>query len=233
MGGKEKYLKSIEAEEKELSTRESALAKRKEFYTNCHLFSDEDMENVLRYIVPMISKVEGTEYVDHVFSIAENDHYETEWVSPYEGQYGVSGAELAATAKPRERLVHGQSFRTRMIIDKATCDMFGLLSFSTCHDYRSNLARILTTKKYFEIKPIVVTKTKHFEFKEICLKAELFSSMFPYVSDFLTRLTDWRLENGIEEIPEEVLASIAESVTAETLSKDKKGPVKIAEKNNN
>lgn len=231
MGEREKYLKSLNEEEAALSARKNDLAKKREFYDCCHRFSKENMETVLKYIVPMISALEGTEYVDHTFSMKESDHYETEWYSPYEGQYGVNGAELAATAKPYEKLVKGGTFQTRIIIDKATCDTFNLLSFSTCADYRNNLSRLLVTKKYFEIKPRVISKTKRFEFKGVFLNADMFSDMFPYVSTFLERLTDWRLENGTEEIPEDVLADIAQTVMTETLSKTQEGPVKVAQKN--
>ncbi len=232
MEGKDKYLQSLNEEEADLEARSRQLKKRREFYNNCQAFVGEDMENILRYIIPMISKVEGEEYVDHTFSKKENDHYETEWVSPIENLPGVSGAEIAATAEPRSKLVKGKSFQTRIIVDKRTCDTFTMLNFSNCSDYKTNLSRMLSTKKYFEIKRISIKTTKHFDITKTGFKKDMFSEMFPYISKFLERLTDWRLENETEQIPEEVLASIANSVTTETLSKSTEGPVKVVKKDN-
>lgn len=217
MEGRKKYLQDLNAKEAALSIEQEQLDERREFYNICHSFFEEDMEAVLRHIVPMISKVEGEEYVDQKFSMKEADHYETEWISPIENLPGVNGAEIAATAKPHKKLVRGSSFQTRLIVTKSVSDTFGVLSFSKCDDFKNSLLKLITTKKFVELRG------KGF-------KAEKFSEMFPYVSEYLGRLTDWRLENNTEEIPEDVLATIAETVTAETLSKTQNGPVKVATK---
>ncbi len=217
MKGKDSYLERLKKEASSLDSRQRELQKKKRFYESCQTFSGETIDSVLKYVIPMISKVEGEEYVDHTFSMKEDNHYETEWVSPYEGQYGVSGAELAATAEPHERLVKGESFRTRIITDKATCDTFDLFSFSKCRDYKSNLAKFLATKKFVTVG-------------EFGIHAEDFSEMFPYVSAYLERLTEWRLESETKKIPEEVLSDIALKVTDETVSTSQKGTVRQAKK---
>ncbi len=220
MRGREKYLQSLNAEEAALSAQQEKLEDKREFYATCQNFYEEEVDAVLRYVVPMISKVEGEEYVDQTFSMKEPDHYETEWRSPYEGQYGVSGAELAATAEPYRRLVKGNSFQTRLVVAKTVSDTFGVLSFSNCADFKNSLLKLIATKKFVELRG------KGFH-------ANKFSEMFPYVSEYLERLIDWRLENGTSEIPEAVLASIAEEVTVETLSKGQNESVKVAKKGNN
>jgi len=217
MKGKNSYLDRLEKEESSLGARQQELRKKRRFYESCQIFFGEATDAVLKHVVPMISKIEGVEYVDHVFSMEEEDHYETFWVSPYEGQYGVSGAELAATAEPRQRLVEGKAFRTRIIVDKATCDTFSLFSFQKCDDYSSNLAKLLATKKFVTVK-------------EYGIQTEDFSDMFPYVSTYLGRLIEWRLENDTKEIPEEVLRDIALKVTDETVSTASVGSVKQAKK---
>lgn len=213
MRGRKDYLTSLEQEESALASQKSKLQEKRKFYNSCQSFSGEEKESVLKHIVSMISQVEGKEYVDTVFSKEEKDHYQTEWISPYEGQYGVSGAELAATAEPREVLVKGKTYFARMIVDQETCDTFHLFSFSSCREYQENLSRILATKKFVDLN-------------DWGIKAETFSEMFPYVSTFLERLTDWRLENGKKEIPEDVLASIASTVTGEVVAEVQKGAVK-------
>lgn len=213
MGGKNNFLNRLDREEASIKSRQNELKRKRRFYERCQMFYGDEIEIVLKHITPMISEVEGKEYVDKTFSMKEESHYETEWRSPYEGQYGVSGAELAATAEPHQVLVEGSSFQTRMILDKETCDTFGILEFSNCRDYRRNLARILATKKYAEIQRTTII-------------VETFSEMFPYVSTFLERLIEWRLDNETEDIPEDVMASIAKSVTDESISKFNKGTVK-------
>lgn len=213
MKGRKEYLQGIDREEATLRRQSERLQEKREFYNNCQVFAYDEMEAVLKHIVPMINQVEGKEYVDHTFIKKEEGHYETRWHSRLEGLPGVSGAELADTATPYEAWVEGKAFKTRMILEKETCDTFSLLSFSTCGDYKNNLSRILATKKFLEIKGIGV-------------KAETFSTMFPYVSTFLERLVDWRLENASEEIPEDILASIALAVTEEAVAETQKGTVK-------
>lgn len=220
MRGRKDYLTSLEQEESALVSQKSKLQEKRKFYNSCQSFSGEEKENVLKHIVSMISQVEGKEYVDAVFSKREEDYYRTEWVSPYEGQYGVSGAELAATAEPREVLVKGKTYFARMIVDKETCDTFHLFSFSSCREYQENLGRILATKKFVELK-------------DWGIKAETFLEMFPYVSAFLERLIDWRLENGTEEIPEPVLSCIAAQVAEEAVAESQKGAVKQNKMDNN
>ncbi len=231
MKERKNYLQSLDSEEAELAKRERQLTKKREFYNKCQVFCGQNMESVLKCIVPMIGKIEGEEYVDHTFSMTEDDRYETEWVSPFEGQYGVSGAELDATAEPRTVLAKGNSFRTRIILDKATCDTFLLLRFSTCRDYKANLSRLLSTKKYFEIKKISLSKTKRLEIIGIGFTAETFEDMFPYVAIFLERLADWRLENETEKIPVKVMEDISSKVIEETLTKKQSGLAKVAKKN--
>ena len=220
MKGKNSYLDRLEKEESSLVVRQRQLKKKRRFYELCQIFYGEAIDAVLKHVIPMISKVEGVEYVAHVFSMTEEDHYETEWVSPYEGQYGVNGAELAATAEPRDRLVKGSSFSTKVITDKATCETFELLEFSKCRDYKANLSRILATKKFATIR-------------ESGIKAEDFSDMFPYVSVFLVRLIEWRLDNEKVEIPFEIMNQKAAEVMKETLEKNQSNSVKVAIKNDN
>lgn len=213
MRGRKDYLTSLEQEESALESQKSKLQEKRKFYNSCQSFTGEEMENVLKHIVSMISQVEGKEYVDAAFSKREKDHYETEWVSPYEGQYGVSGAELAATAEPRDVLVKGKTYFARIIVDKETYDTFHLFSFSSCREYQENLGRLLVTKKFVQLQ-------------DWGIKAETFLEMFPYVSAFLERLTDWRLENGTKEIPEVVLSSLTAQVTEESVAESQKGTVK-------
>ena len=66
--------------------------------------------------------------------------------------------------------------------------------------------------------------------KEYGIQTEDFSDMFPYVSTYLGRLIEWRLENDTKEIPEEVLRDIALKVTDETVSTASVGSVKQAKK---
>lgn len=233
MEGKINYLENLKKEEEEIESQKKRIQEKRKFYEECHNFIGKDITAILGQIIPMISKVEGKVYVDHTFSFTEEDHYETEWRSPYEGQYGVSGAELRATSVPHSVKVKGEKFQTRLIVEKSICDMFEILEFTTCKDYKGNLSRLLATTKYFEIKDMVTASNKYLQVKNMGFKASMFSDMFPYVAEYLERLTEWRLENGTKEIPEEVLVRIAEEVTADTMGQAQKEPVKVIEKNDN
>ena len=82
------------------------------------------------------------------------------------------------------------------------------------------MSRILATKKFATIR-------------ESGIKAEDFSDMFPYVSVFLVRLIEWRLDNEKVEIPFEIMNQKAAEVMKETLEKNQSNSVKVAIKNDN
>lgn len=198
---KNKYYKALEKEEASINERRMELQRKRQLIERSDKFADS---KTLESIVTIINAKEDKEYGLYTFSFTEKDHTETRWRSSLEGVPNVSGAELAATAKPYTVTVKGKSFSTRIIVDKESYELFQTLSFSKCSDYEQSLKSYLRGKKHAVIPASVSSET--------------FDNNFGYIKELLECLTEWRLENGTLDIPSTTIASITNKIVGEDRS---------------
>lgn len=205
------YLQDIKKRERRLELEQERLDSERDFYKNCSKFSQFDIDQtckILERVSKLISVHEGEEYVYHEFRITEKGHYETEYYSRLAGLPNISGAELAASQESRQVWKEPKTYSKRMLVKKATCDIFSRLAFQNHSDYFSNLDKILEDQKYFEVKG--------------GFGPEDFAEKFPYVKKYLGSLVHWRLEHHTLTIPVKVmdeLLNVPEQPEEKKLSK--------------
>ncbi|MCI9233793.1 MAG: hypothetical protein HFH08_04245 [Bacilli bacterium] len=189
-------LSNMKNEREALVSKLSELDKKQKFYEKCQVFNFDG--SVGEAIMSLINKVEDDKFIFFKFSLKEEDKYETRYRSPYEGMYGVSGAELRASAVPYEEFVEGASIEMPVIMDKDACDIFCTLTFSKCKDLKESLAKYLVGRRHIAIN------------QNCNISANDFVSDFTYVIEFLNMLSNWRFENNTLDIPVETLSELSQ-----------------------